>query len=694
MRADIKDHSWIRQSFMLPERAIADLDHIRRIQTTADFKFTDTSIGGNFALNALPQWTGNADIRRFNFYKGNTGKENSDQIRTSSGMGRFYSEVIDDNAQLIHIKAGVAKFNSLTQFFGNFYSAEASVLARTARSTSVFFDLGRLATSVVTIPLQGLVWAGKFVRFFLEKPSSKYYYLKPAMPLYWNAVTSMVNGIAVNMGVIPRVGGGINDPLTEGVVWSKEQITSIRKTLPDVIRADGGIDIVSVSTRAQRLANAFNEGLEKAMGDAASLDRIGQALAIRKYLNGGGAGDAAARLRAAQKAPFNQKTYLSTFLGEGDAKEGHTMDGYLDQSATAENIQENVKFEQGTLDKMQAFYEAERKQGSSYVTFRVDSTGPASESFSNSAKSSDLAGTINGMSSSSREARFNVADGNIGELGGLGTLLGEFVTAGKDAVAGAASSLSISGIAALAGSAFVDIPDMWDSSTADVGRATYTIPLRAPYGHQYSRLQNLIIPMCALMALALPLSTGKQSYTSPLLLELFSQGRTQIRLGMVESLSFTRGVGETGWLPRGRFMGVDVNITIIDLSKVVHMPINPGFDLMKAGQFALAKGVGEGVNALGGLFGNSNVVNSDGLAAFTMSSSFDDDNKYTDYLSILGSLPLEAQTSSWRKFKLRATQQASEFRSYTSGSHMMNSFMGTMFGDVIMALSSSPVDRK
>lgn len=683
MRKDIKDNSWIRQSFMLPERAISDLDHIRRIHSTADFKFTDTSLGGNFALNALPQWTGRADIRRFNYFKGNTGKDNSDHIRTSSGMGRFYSEVIDDNAQIIHIKAGVAKFNSLTRFFGNFYSVEASTLARTGRTTSVFFDIGKLAGAVVTIPLQPVLWLGKFIRFFIDRPASKYYYLKPAMPLYWNAVTSMVNGIAVNMGVIPRIGGTPEDPLTEGTVWKPEDIAQIRKTLPDVIRKDGGIDIVSVSTRAQRLANAFNEGLEKAMGDAESLSPQGKSIAINNYLRGmnNGVGPAAQRLKEAQKAPFNQKTYLSAYLGEG-------ADGELAPGTTPEQG-ETAEFEQGKMNKMQAFFEAERKQGSDYVSFRVDHTGSANESFSNSTKSSELAGKINGMSSSAREARFNVADGNIGTLGGAGTLIGGFLNAAKDSVAGLAESLSIGGIAALAGSAFVDIPDMWDSSTADVGRATYTIPLRAPYGHSYSRLQNLVIPMCALMALALPLSTGKQSYTSPLLLELYSQGRVQIRLGMVESLSFTRGVGETGWLPGGRYMGVDCSITIIDLSKVLHMPIDPGFNILKAGQFAAVKVAAEGVNALGSLFGASEVVNSDGAAAMSLSSTFDDDNKYTDYLAILGSLPLEANTSSWRKFKLRATNQASQFRDYTSMSHMMNSFMGTFAGDVIKAFSMS-----
>ena len=672
MRQSIKDNSWVRQSFLLPERAIDSIDHVRRIQTTADYKYTDTSLGGNFALNALPQFTANADIRRFNFYKGNTGADNSDHIRPGVGMGRFYSEVIDDNAQLIHIRAGVPKFNSLTRFFGNFYSVEASTLARTGRSTSIFFDLGKVAGAVATVPLQVVLLTGKVLRFFLERPASRYYYLKPAMPLYWNAVTSIVNGIAVNMGVIPRIGGGPDDPLNEGINWTAGQIAAIRKTLPDVIRSDGGIDIVSVSTRAQRLANAFNEGLEKAMGDAAATTALGRSIAINNYLKGFNPTDHA-------KAPMDGKTYLALYMEGG-------VDGELKKEDT-DQLQENVVQEQSYLDKMAAFYEAERKQGSDYVTFRVDTTGSSTESFSSSAKGSGIAEKINSQSSTSRAARFNLADGNIGSLGGVGTAIGKVLESAKDFASGIGQSLEISGIAALAGSAFVDIPDVWDSSTADVARSTFTIPLRAPYGHNYSRLQNLIIPMAALLALALPLSTGKQSYTSPFLVELYNQGRTQIRMGMVESLTFTRGVGETGWLKGGRFMGVDCNITIIDLSKVVHMPINPGFNLAQAGVFAAGKGAGAAINTLGNLFTDENVVNGNAIGASLLTSTYDDDNKYTDYLAVLGSLPLEAQINTFRKFKLRVTQSATKWEDYTSASHIAQSFMGTIAGDVIKAFS-------
>jgi hypothetical protein len=677
MRNPIRDTSWIRQSFMLPENGIdPTVDAIRRIQTTASYKFTDTTIGGNFALNALPQFTKYADLKFKNEYN-----------QGSYGMGRFYSEAIDDHAQLIHVRLGVPKFNSLMRFFGNFYSVEASTLARTGRSTDVFYTVGKIGGSIITVPLMPFLLAGKMLRFFLNKPASRYYYLKPAMPLYWNAVSSIVNGIAVNMGVIPRIGSSDSAELNDGISWSKSDIAKLQSLLPRIIRDDGGIDIYAVSTRAQRLANAFNDALESSL-DGITLQNRAE-LINRKLVKwkpapvdpSPGTGEGGGKF-------INGLEYLKSYLNTSDGK----YDG-----ANAEQSELDTR-EKSWIDEMAEFYNGERNMGADFVTFRVDHTGSSTESFSNSVKESGIAGQINSMAAGNRDARFNFADGNFSD-GIVGTAVGGVLNSAKNFLNGAAESLGVHGIAALAGNAFVDIPDTWDSSSADVGRSTFTIPLRAPYGHDYSRLQNLVIPMAALLAMCLPLSAGKQSYTSPFVLELFNQGRTQIRLGMVESLTFTRGVGETSWLKNGRYMGVDCNITFVDLSKVVHMPLNPGITLTDAlgkavaGAVALPGAVAvAGVSSL--LGGDISVKDAALTAANVMSpGTYDDDNKYTDYLAVLGSLPLEAQINTWRKFKLRLTQQSAEFEAWTSPAHLVNWAMGTIPGDLIKALSTA-TDRK
>lgn len=74
-----EDSDWLRQSFLLPKGAIDSRDAVRRTFTEASRKFTDTTLGGNYAINCPPQFTRFADRKRHR--KG-----------MSRGMGRYYTE--------------------------------------------------------------------------------------------------------------------------------------------------------------------------------------------------------------------------------------------------------------------------------------------------------------------------------------------------------------------------------------------------------------------------------------------------------------------------------------------------------------------------------------------------------------------------------------------------------------------------
>ena len=59
-------------------------------------------------------------------------------------------------------------------------------------------------------------------------PASKYYYLKPTMPMYWKAVGTMVNAIAVNTRMIGDCSSAYElmlrgDPMTEHVTEKNYQ---------------------------------------------------------------------------------------------------------------------------------------------------------------------------------------------------------------------------------------------------------------------------------------------------------------------------------------------------------------------------------------------------------------------------------------------------------------------------------------
>ena len=140
------------------------------------------------------------------------------------------------------MRFGVAEYNSLTTFFTNFFDSSMGTLARTGESTGVLYNSGKEAGILFDSPLRPFVVAGRIYRFLDDKPYSKYYYLKPTMPLYWGAVNTIVNNLAVNMGLIGAAdidsytvnAEGKAEPNYEAGLTSKE-IEAFNKLLPDVL---------------------------------------------------------------------------------------------------------------------------------------------------------------------------------------------------------------------------------------------------------------------------------------------------------------------------------------------------------------------------------------------------------------------------------------------------------------------------
>jgi hypothetical protein len=189
----IKDRYWVRNAFLVTQEQLNAVDQENRYFTSVSLNFTDTTPGGNLAINPLPQFTRftdpNALVSLGNRIKSSSQDRYSAYLG-SKGMGRYYGEAFDQNQQIIYMRFGVPAFNSMTQFFTGFYNTSAGNLARTGRGTSIFYSIGKAAGFVVSIlswKLLAVHLLGVGLRFAMGKPSSKFYYLKPTMPLYWNA---------------------------------------------------------------------------------------------------------------------------------------------------------------------------------------------------------------------------------------------------------------------------------------------------------------------------------------------------------------------------------------------------------------------------------------------------------------------------------------------------------------------------
>lgn len=731
MSTRLKDRLWIQQSFLLPESALDEVDERRRVLTTAAFKFTDTTLGGNFAINAPPQFTRYADIRKGgsenfanNATKGAGGIRymlSSGRFRTqggkvnrfttpSAGMGRFYSEGIDDAGQDLIMRFGVPEFNSLTTFFANFYNVDASLLARTGRVTSIFATGGRALGFLLALPLQPIILGTQIVRFLSNSPASKYYYMKPTMYPYWLAVNTIANGIAVNLGVIPmaltpaqRSVFSDQNMATEG-----DQAQALRdyaKVVPDIFlsgsvgwrneRGAVGLDVFAIANRAQRIANQFNIEVGNELDTLNDASRLNDALnTIRDRMFFGGSSKFDLRSSgidgyreyylgnnrnvpgAAQQININGD--LVSEGGEGSAGTATpNNDESAKKDASFEFVGDRSQYDtyhersgvQTWFGKFGTMWEAERRDGAQFVTFRVDFTGSQSESFSNQVGDSGIAGKINSTSASARSARFDFADGNVVSS----EIIGGIVNAGKELIAGTLQGMHMSGLLALAGNAFVDFPKTWTGSTADLPRGDYTIKLRSPYGTRMSRMMNLYIPMAMLMAAALPLSTGMRSYTSPFICEAYCKGRHAIRLGMIDRLSFTRGVGNLGWTQDGEALGIDVAFSIVDLSSIMHLPITSNFTTLGKAMQAIG-------DTVAGQVGQS-------IASIGQMSSYDDDNSFTDYLAVLGSLSWQDLVYANRRWRLARYRQMQMWNSWKSPSRVAMMAGNTWIGRMVNAVS-------
>lgn len=636
-----RDADWVRQCFLIKNSSqnLDVVDQQNRFFSSASLKFTDTTPGGNFAINTPPQFTRFADIKQATRFSG------------GKGMGRYYSEAIDDNAQVIHLRFGVPQFNSLTTFFSGFYNTGAGQLARTGRSTGLFYSLGKAVGFVVSLvawPILLTHVMGVAVKFMFQKPSSKFYYLKPTMPLYWNAVQTMVNDLAVNRGIIPRVFDKDSQRFSDSYEFGESDQQLLHQLLPDIFRAKGGIDVYAMANRAGRLARKHRRIMQETVGNAANLDLPRAILSVeQQYL-------------VDDRPDFAD--YIDKWLNIASSKATEVAGSSSSPKSSSpaantpqiEATTEGIKYGPDGVTRAEdpgayEFFKAEEDDASQFVSFRVNYTGAVQESFSNTVADSDLAGKVNSMSSSSRSTQFDFAGGNLDD-GVIGQLAGAAANAAKDFFSGIGNALHISGLAALGGAAFVDIPKHWQSSSAQLPRSSYTINLVSPYGNPISQLINLYVPLSMLLAGALPLATGKQSYTSPFLCELYDRGRCQTRLGIIDSLSISRGTANLGFIDGGHATSIDITFTVLDLSSVMYMPIVEAFAL----------------NPLDGIF--------------------DEDTVFSDYMAVLSGMSMEDQIYVWRKFKLNLTRKLASWDSFFSASHFASFAGGRLPGRLVSSI--------
>lgn len=619
------DANWIRGTFLISNQQFEDSDDVRgRFYTTAQSKFTNTQMGGNIGVNPRPGFTPYADLpvkgRIKNRPDLTIGYNNADY-----GMGRYYSEAIDDNAKRIYLRFGVPQYTSLSHFISNAYNPALGTLTRTGRGPSTWYQVGKVVGTLLTVTawpaLSAGLLAGKLVSAFFSRSTSSFYSIKPTMHLYWLTVDYLVNSIAINSGIMPRFLDEAVHDQKKGNPYKLDQnhLDMLSTMLPDVFTSQYGIDIFAAANKAQRLAN-------QAMAEEYS------------RLNSGSGDDYLNYVKKDYADHLQEKGKVQSFI---EYIQEHLKFGYYTTDGNDPLIEADPKTdpttgEQTVEDKSNSFgnfFDAEFRSGSQFAVFIVDNPESVSESFGNSAVEAEISTTLNGMSSRARETKFSFAGGNVGD-GLVSNIMEAAVKGTADVIAGLASGVTLGffdGLRALAGNGYIDIPKHWQSSSVEFPTASYTMKLVAPYNNVISRIQNLFIPIAMLVAGTAARSTGAQSYDSPYYCQLYDQGRCQIQRGIISSLTITRGTGNLAFTNKGVCNAVNVSFTVMDLSNAMHVPVSTGslFDM-----------------------------NKDGL--------MDEDNPLTDYLAVLAGQDIYSQLYTIPKAKLAFAKRFRNLERMTS----------------------------
>ena len=169
--------------------------------------------------------------------------------------------------------------------------------------------------------------------------------------------------------------------------------------------------------------------------------------------------------------------------------------------------------------------------------------------------------------------------------------------------------------------------------------------LRSVYANKLSRFIALYVPLSMIMAGALPISTGRQQYTSPYYCQVISPGRTSCKLGMIDNLNIEIGVGNMGYNQQNQPLGFDVSWTVKDMNKTMHAPIDIGGGLLNP-----AKGI------------------------------FDDDNAFNDLLNVMSAVSMADQINPVRRLSKNIALRLNQWDSFWSIGNMTMGFYDSMLG--------------
>lgn len=711
------DKDWVRELFVVGQDQLDGLSLDERNWSTSDYKFNDTGMGGSIVINPLPQpspWTD--PITNPVFIKYNR-----------DGMGQYFSETFDDNYRIVTFRFGTMAFTSFLGFLFNMYHPGAAALVNKGRVHEIIFQIGRIigfGASLVAWPLHAMALLGQAVMFMSRKPTSRYAYLKPGMTQYWGAAQTLLNHFMVNLGLTGNAKEWKDYSASDTGIESfyapdTNERKAAAKAFPDLygensvqkfINDTPGsyLDIIAVANRGQRLAIERRKTVEKFIGEGGNL------LGMLEAMYRGQKSHAGASLAKLYSLWKNASIYnpdsatggvvgssigVGLGLGEQAQQQAPTTDengnpvpapppapeqtpsteganapsAVTNDSADAPGVSE---LDGNTSPGLADYFLAEMEEGSAFVSFRVDDTGPVSETFSNSYRASELAEKINSTAASARSTYFNLAGGNIGDSA-VANIVESVVGGLKSLAEGVVTGIGLEGLLIAGGGGMVTMPKYWESSEVSLPKASYSFTLTSRYANRRSALQDIYMPLACILAGAMSQAVGKHAYSAPFYCEFYDRGRMQSRFAAIDSLTITRGDGTVGFTPEGLLMSCTVSFTLAAMEEHVSMPLSEKFSFTES----LTSLMGAAI-----LKDTAAKIAGGGLATQLARGLFDDDNQLLDWLAVLTGMSLNEQYYIGAKLRRRIRQRQLDVTAAFSTPAMASFLSETTVGSTLSAL--------
>lgn len=498
-----------------------------------------TSLGANDAINPLPQFNEDDDIVYQHY---STGKD-SELSSTSIAMGRVYSQVYDDNQQLVHMSLGLPIFNNIQYFYKNAVNGDL-VNANLGKASGTVLQsmrllVGRSLQMLIDLPTIPIMFLNRILGGTTDAPVTKYYEFVERMPLYIEYVNTIMVTLGVNLRMLSTNYGLAGTQSQTGSSTNYDDYLHLYQSssqnmsgLPDIFKTYH-LDFLQVLKRKYELMG-IEVGLSGKVNEdflTDDLNRIPDATVTQQQQN-------ASAPQSSNPAPANAAE--ST---DGDMSNPPLT--YVNSLITGAS---------SAIHRTHLF-----------VSFRVEKGLDSTETFSNEYGESQLAQTINQISDSGRQKTYSIGQFNTG----VG-----FIDSALQGLSGIAQKIvgpEATGLTQVAmGAAKIDIPDVWTGSSFSKD-ISFEITCVAPFKDPVTILKSEYLPLAAILAAGLPRGTGANSWVPPFIARMYSPGFFSSPLCAISSIAVERGADEFGWTAQRLPGRMTIRVTVRDLSPIMYM---------------------------------------------------------------------------------------------------------------------------